>query len=106
MLNIVHHTPQHLQEVLSGRTTKSESLHEVTTAAIDHHQMRNTVIGDSKAMEIHIRRPKTPKVRRIKVINLGYGEGFVEREFMGVVCGKVFAWDGRISAKIVSLLLG
>ena len=28
------------------------------------------------------------------------------REFMGVVCGEVFAWVGRISAKIVSLLLG
>ena len=27
-------------------------------------------------------------------------------EFMGVVCGKVFAWDGRILAKIVNLLLG
>ena len=27
-------------------------------------------------------------------------------ELMGVVCGEVFAWDGRISAKIVSLLLG
>ena len=27
-------------------------------------------------------------------------------EFMGVVCGKVFTWDGRISAKIVNLLLG
>ena len=27
-------------------------------------------------------------------------------EFMGVVCGEVFAWDGRILAKIVSLLLG
>ena len=26
-------------------------------------------------------------------------------EFMGVVCGEVFAWDGRISAKIVSFLL-
>ena len=26
-------------------------------------------------------------------------------EFKGVVCGEVFAWDGRISAKIVSLLL-
>ena len=25
---------------------------------------------------------------------------------MGVVCGEVFAWDGRILAKIVSLLLG
>ena len=28
------------------------------------------------------------------------------RELMGVVCGEVFAWDGRILAKIVSLLLG
>ena len=27
-------------------------------------------------------------------------------EFMGVVCGEVSAWDGRILAKIVSLLLG
>ena len=27
-------------------------------------------------------------------------------EFMGVVCGEVFAWDGRILAKIVNLLLG
>ena len=27
-------------------------------------------------------------------------------ELMGVVCGEVYAWDGRISAKIVSLLLG
>ena len=27
-------------------------------------------------------------------------------EFMGVVCGEVFTWDGRILAKIVGLLLG
>ena len=27
-------------------------------------------------------------------------------EFMGVVCGEVFTWDGRILAKIVNLLLG
>ena len=27
-------------------------------------------------------------------------------EFMGVFCGEVFALDGRILAKIVSLLLG
>ena len=27
-------------------------------------------------------------------------------ELMGGVCGEVFAWDGRISAKFVSLLLG
>ena len=27
-------------------------------------------------------------------------------EFMGVVCEEVSAWDGRISTKIVNLLLG
>ena len=27
-------------------------------------------------------------------------------DFMGMFCGEVFAWDGRILAKIVSLLLG
>jgi len=27
-------------------------------------------------------------------------------EFMGVVCGEAFAWDGRNLAKIVILLLG
>ena len=27
-------------------------------------------------------------------------------EFTGVICGEVFAWVGRISTKIVSLLLG
>ena len=25
---------------------------------------------------------------------------------MGVICGEVFAWDGRILVKIVNLLLG
>ena len=27
-------------------------------------------------------------------------------EFMGVVCGEVFTWVGRILAKVVNLLLG
>ena len=47
-----------------------------------------------------------------RVVASKYGEDWGdgpqswEGEFMGVVCGEVFAWDGRISAKIVSLLLG
>ena len=38
--------------------------------------------------------------------NGGAGPQNCEGEFMGVVCGEVFAWDKRILAKIVSLLLG
>ena len=37
---------------------------------IDHHQVRNTILGDSEAIKIHIRRPKSPEVYRAKVINL------------------------------------
>ena len=70
MLNVVHHTPQHLQEVLFSRTAKAESLHKVTTATVDRHQMGCTILGNSKAMEVYIGRPKTPKVYKIKFINL------------------------------------
>ena len=38
--------------------------------------------------------------------NGGDGPHSLVGEFMGVVCGEVLAWDGRILAKIVSLLLG
>ena len=38
--------------------------------------------------------------------NGGVGPQYWVGEFMGVVCGKVFAWDERILAKIVNLLLG
>ena len=70
MLNVVHLTPQHLQEVLSVRTAKVESLHKVTMATVDYHQMGSTILGNSEAMEVYIGRPKTPEVCRIKVINL------------------------------------
>jgi len=45
-------------------------LHEVTTATIDRHQMRGTILGISEAMEVYVGRPRTPEVCRIKVINL------------------------------------
>ena len=70
MLDIVHHAPQHLQEVLPGRTAKTKSLHKITTTTINHHQMRNTILEDSEAMKIHVRRPRSLEVCRAKVINL------------------------------------
>jgi len=70
MLNIVHHTSQHLQEVLSGRTAKAESLHKITMATVDRHQMRSTILGNFETMEVYIGRPRTPKICRIEVINL------------------------------------
>ena len=56
--------------MLSGKTAKVESLHEVTTATIDCLQMRSTILGNSKVMEVYIGRPRTPKFYRIKVNNL------------------------------------
>ena len=70
MLDIIHHTLQQLQKVLSSKTAKAESLHKVTTTTLDRHQMGNTIFGNSEAMEIYIGRSKTPKVCKIKVINL------------------------------------
>ena len=38
--------------------------------------------------------------------NGGGGWGWTSKLGRGVVCGEVFAWAGRILARIVSLLLG
>ena len=56
--------------MLFSRTTKAESLHKVTTTAIDHRQVRNTILRDSEAMEIYERRPKTLELCRAEVIDL------------------------------------
>ena len=56
--------------MLSGRTTKSEPLHKITTVAVNHHQVRNAVLRDSEAMEICIKRPKAPEICRTQVIDL------------------------------------
>ena len=61
---------QHLQEMLPGRTTKVESLHKIIMTAIGYHQVRNTILKDSEAIKIHLRRPRSPKFCRAKVINL------------------------------------
>ena len=47
-----------------------EPLHKITTVAVNHHQVRNTVLGDSEAMEICIRRPRAPEICRTQIIDL------------------------------------
>ena len=70
MLDVVYHTPKQLQKVLPSGTAKTESLHEVTTAAIDYLQVKSTILKNFEAMEVNIGRPKTPEVRGIEVIDL------------------------------------
>ena len=35
MLNVIHYTPQQLQEMLPGKTTEAESQHEVAPAIVN-----------------------------------------------------------------------
>ena len=56
--------------MLSSRTTKAEPLHKITTVAVNHHQVRNIVLGDSEAMKIYIRRPRALEICRTQVIDL------------------------------------
>ena len=48
VLNVVHHTPQQLQKVLSSEMTKMESLHEVLVVVVNYLQVRNTISGTLK----------------------------------------------------------
>ena len=48
VLNVVHHTPQQLQKVLSSEMTKMESLHEVLAVVVNCLQVRNTISGTLK----------------------------------------------------------
>ena len=48
----------------------AESLHKITTIAVNHHKVRNAVLGDSEAMEICIRRPRALEIYRTQVIDL------------------------------------
>ena len=73
---------------------KAESLHKVTTATVDCHQMGSTILRNSEAMGVYIGRPRTPEVYKIKVINLrliktskeGYGLTHRVRN-----CGRIAA---------------
>ena len=51
--------------------TKVEPLHKITTVAVNHHHVRNAVLGDSEAMEICIRGPRAPEICRTQVIDHG-----------------------------------
>ena len=70
MLNIVQHTPQHLQEMLSGGVAKAESLHEVTTVTVDRHQVRSTILENFEAMKVYIGRPRALEICRLKLVDL------------------------------------
>ena len=70
VLYVIHHAPQHPQEMLPSRTTKAKPLHKITTVAMNHHQMRNAILGDSEAMEICIRRTRAPEICRTQIIDL------------------------------------
>ena len=70
VLDVVHHTPQQLQNVPPSRTAQAESLHEVTMATIDHLQMRSIILRNFEAIKVNIGRPRTPEIHRIVVINL------------------------------------
>ena len=74
MLNVVHNTSQQLEEVFPHKTTKKKSLHEIFAATIDCLQTGDKLLKFLEAMEINIRRPSTPEVRRVKVIGLGLVE--------------------------------
>ena len=64
-LNVVHHTPQQLKEVLPRGLTKKKSLHKIPTTVINSLQVGN---GNPETMKVNIRNSSTPKVHRIKVI--------------------------------------
>ena len=51
MLNIVHHTPQQLEEVLPRRSAKKEPLYKVSMAVIDRLQVGNTLPRNPEAMK-------------------------------------------------------
>ena len=66
MLNVVHHTPKQLKEVLPSITTKMDSLHKVPMAIV----MPYTVLRYPISVEVHIGRPSALEVCWIKIIHL------------------------------------
>ncbi|KAM3714043.1 hypothetical protein ACJW31_01G301700 [Castanea mollissima] len=56
--------------MLSRRTAKKKPPHEVSTAPIECLQMGSAFPRNPEAMKINIRRPSTPEVCRIKIVDL------------------------------------
>ena len=69
VLDVIQHTSQHLQEMLPRRTTKAELPHKIAMTTVEHHQVRGTILRDSKAIKVHIGRTRSPEICRAKVIN-------------------------------------
>ena len=68
MLNVVHHTPQQLKEVLPRGSTEEKSLHKIPTAVINFLQVGNALLGNPETVKVNIKNSNTPKVRKIEVI--------------------------------------
>ena len=64
--------------MLPCRTAEKKPLHEVSAAAIDYLKMGKVLLRNPVAVEVKIRRPSTPEVRRIKIVNLGLVEASKE----------------------------
>jgi len=56
--------------MLPSRTAKTEFLHKIATATVDHYQVRNAILGNPKTIKIHVKRIGIPEVCRAKVVNL------------------------------------
>ena len=69
VLDVIQHTSQHPQEMLPRRTTKVELPHKIAMTTVEHHQVRGTVLRDSKAIKVHIGRTGSPEICQTKVIN-------------------------------------
>ena len=99
ILNVIHHTPLQLEEVLPYRTIKKESLHDIFVATVDRLQTGDTLLRYLEAMKIDIRRPGIPKVRGVKVISLGLVK--TGEEGSGLACRI-----GNINRTATNLKLG
>lgn len=70
MLKVIHHAPQQLEKMLPCRLAKKKPLHEVLAAAINCLKMWNALPRNLEAMTINVGSSSTPKVCRIKVVDL------------------------------------
>ena len=86
VLDVIQHTSQHPQEMLPRRTTKVKLPHKIAMTTVEHHQVRGTVLRDSKAIKVHIGRTGSPEIYRTKVINFRLVKTDKER------CSII--WDG------------
>ena len=80
---------------------KAKSLHEITTDIVDRHQMRSIILRNSATMEVYIKRPRTPEIYRIEVINLRLIKAC--KEGCSLTCR---VWNGERTAAHLKLRRG